>query len=106
MRGGSSFNQATCPRVLLLRSSGHLSRSVRTLASTCSRVPHGTGETEFSMRKEANRPLGVHCASEIGGYAASFPFQWQTRSCFYLRYFIAEPRKHDSVVKSTRTSIL
>ena len=35
-----------------------MSRSVRTLASTCSRVPHGTGETELHPLKETIRPLG------------------------------------------------
>jgi hypothetical protein len=45
-------------------SSGHLSPGVRTLASTCSRVPHGTAETELTSLKDPIWPLGENALPE------------------------------------------
>src|SRR5579859_2542782 len=73
-----------------------MSRSVRTLASTCSRVPHGTGATRFHPLEETIRQA---CAPRRDSTLALPLLLVQHRSIFTPGPSPGNPPKRSSVVK-------
>jgi hypothetical protein len=77
-----------------------MSRSVRTLASTCFRVPHGTAETEVSPLHSIRQAVRRVCALTRRFYAGCYAlFLGQHSRVFPSGPASENPPKRDLVIK-------
>src|SRR5260370_7878205 len=76
-----------------------MSRSVRTIASTCSRVPHGTEETTVPPVERDHLAVRRECAPRRDSTLALSLFLDQHGRFFTSGPTQQNPPKHDSVVK-------
>src|SRR5271167_3899496 len=77
----------------------HMSRSVRTIASTCSRVPHGTEETTVPPVERDHQAVRRECAPRRDSTLALSLFLGQHGRVFASGPTPENPPKRDSVVK-------